>query len=165
MLHNWHLVAVRFLADSLTMDVQRDFFFDSISLWWDRFCVWMCVCACVFFVFGWRMANFVGNFIEWENERVCVCVCLVSPSALTLFEWLLVLSYWLVHIKCVLMRDDIALFHLKQNQRNNFSLSLLLFCCQFFSLLRHFILRGFFGFRLSLSLSFFFNFICLRVYG
>lgn len=31
------------------------------------------------------------------------------------------------------MRDDIALFHLKQNQRNNFSLSLLLFVANFFS--------------------------------
>lgn len=129
------------------------------SLWWDRFCV----CVCVFCLFGWRMANFVRNFIEWENERMCVrvCVCLVSPSALTLFEWLVIgaCHIWLLHIKCVLMRDDIALFHLKQNQRNNFSLSALLFVANFFASPSFSFFIFLFGVFSALSISF----VCARM--
>lgn len=47
------------------------------------------------------------------------------------------------------MRDDIALFHLKQNQRNNFSLSSLLFVANSSFFLLHFI------FSLSRRLLFF----------
>lgn len=94
-----------------------------------------------------------------------VHVCLVSPSALTLFEWLVIgaCHIWLLHIKCVLMRDDTQPFFI--SSRTSVTISLCRHCCLLpiflLSPSLRFILRRFVLLSLSLS-PLFFNFICLR---
>lgn len=95
MLHNWHLVNIRFLVDS------RQFFSPSTPS-------------------SRHVADGIEFFGEWLTLlwilgpcwRVCariVCGCGFA------FSWHCLNGYWcchiwLLHIKCVLMRDDIALF-------------------------------------------------------
>lgn len=83
--------------------------------------------------FSWKLF-FFGQCARLRVYIMFVCIwmwfCLQLRHCLNSY-WRC--HIWLLHIECVLMRDDMSPFHLKQNRRYNFSLLTLIFvCCQFF---------------------------------